>query len=213
MKKNPYEVLGVSDNSSDEEIRQAYRHLARKYSSDNFSGGPLSDVSHKKMKEIDEAYDYIILNRGKRSGGGGTRITRETKTNEYRYSTGTSEYADIREKIKTGRFDDAHTLLDGIPKQARSAEWYYLKGTVQYRQGWLEEAYNNFSTAHRMEPGNEEYKAAFSNINNSRSGGYRTSTAQKNSGCSGCSGCDICTGLICADCCCECMGGDLITCC
>ncbi len=204
--KNPYEVLGVPENASDEEIRQAYRELARKYSSDNFSGGPLTDISHKKMKEIDEAYDSIILNRGSRSGGGGSR---QGSANNH-YSSSFSDYSDIREKIKNGRYDDAHTLLDGIPKQSRTAEWYYLKGSAQYRQGWLEEAAKNFDSACNMDPDNQEYRAAFNNLNNSRSGGYRTSSVQGNRGCSGC---DICSGLICADCCCECMGGDLIPCC
>ncbi len=204
--KNPYEVLGVPDNASDDEIRQAYRELARKYSSDNYSGGPLSDIANEKMKEIDNAYDSIILNRGNKSGGGGSRA----KNTENQYSSSFSDYSDIREQIKSGRYDDANTLLDGIPKQLRTAEWYYLKGSIQYRQGWLEEAAKNFNTACSMDPENAEYRSALNNFNNSRNGGYRTTQTQNSKGCSGC---DICSGLICADCCCECFGGDLIPCC
>ena len=90
----------------------------------------------------------------------------------------------------------------------RNAEWYYLKGIVHHRRGWLEEAIKNYQTACSMDPTNNEYSAALNGINNSRNGGYRTAK----SGNSGCSGCDICSGLLCADCCCECFGGDIIPC-
>ena len=82
----------------------------------------------------------------------------------------------------------------------------FLKGQVQQRRGWFDEAYKNYSTACSMEPQNREYTDAFNNLNNNASGGYRTSHEKG----TGCSACDICSGLMCADCCCECMGGDLI---
>ena len=56
---NPYEVLGVSENASDEEIKAAYRKLAKKYHPDNYADSPLADVAEQKMKEINEAYDTI----------------------------------------------------------------------------------------------------------------------------------------------------------
>ena len=111
----------------------------------------------------------------------------------------------------SGRIIDAEQILDGVNEAQRDAEWYFLKGTVLYKKGWLEEAYNNFNRACNMDSGNQEYKAAVNQINNQRNGvygGYNPATAN-----SGCSGCDICTSLMCADCCCECMGGDLIRCC
>ena len=93
----------------------------------------------------------------------------------------------------------------------------YLKGKIMKRRGWLEQAYENFSQAYRMNPNKAEYKYAYENMNNSQYGGYRTrrrAEKNNNNGCTGdCGACDICSGLICADCCCECMGGDLIRCC
>ena len=73
----------------------------------------------------------------------------------------------------------------------------------------------HFQTANRMDPNNMEYTAALNQMmwqrQNARpAGGYRTYTYGGNPGCSSC---DLCTSLICADCCCECMGGDLIHCC
>ena len=102
-----------------------------------------------------------------------------------------------------------------IPQSGRNAEWHYLKGVIHYKRGWLEEAMKHFQTANRMDPNNMEYTAALNQMmwqrQNARpAGGYRTYTYGGNPGCSSC---DLCTSLICADCCCECMGGDLIRCC
>ena len=55
--KDPYSVLGVSQNATDEEIKKAYREQARKYHPDNYANNPLSDLAEEKMQEINEAYD------------------------------------------------------------------------------------------------------------------------------------------------------------
>ena len=114
----------------------------------------------------------------------------------------------------SGRIADAEQLLNGVPVESRNAEWYFLKGTVLFRRGWLEEAKEHFTRACQMDPGNAEYQAALNQAMNQRSGvygGYNPNMST--SGVGGCNACDMCQGLICADCCCECMGGDLISCC
>ena len=172
---DPYQVLGVQPSATDEEVKAAYRELAKKYHPDHYNDNPLSDLAQEKMQEINEAYD-----------------------------------ANIRNLIRTGRVMDAETLLDGIPGPSRDGEWYFLKGSVLFKKGWLDDAYNHFSTAVRMDPGNMEYRQALNQMEMRRqNGGYRT--GRQTAG--GCSACDMCSGLICADCCCECMGGDLIRCC
>ncbi len=204
--KDPYSVLGVGKNATDDEIKAAYRELARKYHPDNYTDNPLSDLASEKMQEINNAYDEIMAERkgGKKTGGRSGAYGGGTYSN----SSSSSEYADIRRFINQGRFDDAQSLLDGVPVEARSAEWYFLNGTVLYRRGWFDDAYTSFATACRMDPSNAEYRAAYAQAQRNR-GGFSSYNHRDGE----CSACDICQGLICADCCCECMGGDLIRCC
>lgn len=202
---NPYQILGVNDNASDSEIKDAYRSLARKYQDDLGKGSPLSDIAQRKMDELDRAYDEIMQIRS-----GNPYNNSQSGSTYYGESGNSSQFYDVREKINNGRVDDAETILDGIPRDMRNAEWYYLKGQVQQRRGWFDEAYKNYSTACQKDPSNTEYSNAFNALNNNSNGGYR----QTHGGSGGdCSACDICSGLICADCCCESMGGDLIPCC
>ena len=66
---DPYKVLGVSPHATDDEVKDAYRRLARKYHPDNYVNNPLSDLATEKMKEINEAYDEI--QRQRKGGGSG----------------------------------------------------------------------------------------------------------------------------------------------
>ena len=211
---DPYSILGVSRDATDEQIKEAYRALAKKYHPDNYSGNPLSDLAEDKMKEINDAYDAIIAERrsaGRQPDGyGGGNGGAYEYNRHYGAGGGSTEFADVRNLIMSGRLDDAQTLLDGVPIDKRNAEWYFLNGSVLHRRGWFDDAYTSFATAVRMDPSNGEYRSALDHINRQRSGrAYRTG----NAGSGGCTPCDICSSLICADCCCECMGGDLIPCC
>lgn len=198
---DPYAVLGVSRNATDDEIKNAYRELARKYHPDNYADNPLSDLAGEKMKEINEAYDRIMEERrtGKRTGGG------------YSTSGTASSFPDVRNLINQGRLEQAQEVLDGVPPQSRDAEWYFLNGTVLYRRGWFDQAFTSFTTASRMDPSNSEYQHAVQNAARQQNRQYNPYRSYGNT--SGeCSTCDLCQGLVCADCCCESMGGNLCPC-
>lgn len=203
--------MGVSREATEEEIKTAYRNLAKKYHPDNYTDTPLSDVASEKMKEINEAYDTIMDAR--RSGG-----SAGNPGGGYGYYNAnpgygsSSKYSDVRVLIQTGRLADAEQILDGVPAQGRDAEWNFLKGTVMLKKGWTEEAYKHMQTACSMDPGNSEYRQAMGYVQSRRAGAYGGYNTQRPVG-GGCSTCDLCSGLCCADCCCECMGGDLIPCC
>ena len=198
--KDAYSVLGVSRDATDEQIKTAYRELARKYHPDSYQDNPLADLASEKMQEINEAYDTIMNERRNRTSGG--------------YSgSASSDFADVRRLINEGRLEQAQELLDGVAPNSRTAEWYFLNGTVLYRRGWFDQAYTSFVTASRMDPNNAEYRTAVSNAE--KQSGRNNSNPYRTYGGNGgdCSGCDVCSSLLCADCCCECMGGDLIRCC
>ncbi len=201
---DPYSVLGVSQNASDEEIKKAYRELARKYHPDNYHDNPLADLAQEKMKQINEAYDMITKNRS----GGSWRASGPTGSSNSYSGSATGVYADIRNAINMGNIGQAEAMLSSISN--RNAEWYFLMGSVYYRKGWLDEAKRFYQSAVSMDPNNSEYRQALNLINTSSQSAYRPAGfgGMQNMG-----GCDMCTSLLVADCCCECMGGDLIRCC
>ena len=208
---DPYKVLGISRDATDEQVKEAYREMAKKYHPDNYQGSPIADLANEKMKEVNEAYDQIMNERKNRKNGGSSSQGYSGGYNP-NYSNPNSNFADVRTLIMAGRIADAEQILNGVPTDSRNAEWYFLKGTVLYKRGWMEEAYNHFAKACDMDPSNPEYSAAYNQIKNQRTGaygGYNPGAPRQG----GCSGCDVCSGLLCADCCCECFGGDFIRCC
>ena len=213
---DPYAVLGVSSSASDDEVKTAYRNLAKKYHPDNYASAPdVADLAAEKMSQVNEAYDAIVTARkngtpiGSTSNAGTGATT--SAGNDYGSFQGTQHL------FSAGRITDAELVLDGVPNSRRNAEWYFLKGSVLYRRGWIDQAYAYFQTAVNKAPNNAEYRAAYTQVSQQRTGrtaGYNYSGRNSGSSCgSGCGPCSTCMGLLCADSCCECFGGDLITCC
>ena len=209
---SPYDILGVSPNATDDEIRKAYRELAKKYHPDNYADSPLKDTAEEKMAQINAAFDQIMA---QRRGGGQSSQQGYGYQNQNSYQNG-SRFADIRQMINQGRFEEAEEVLDGVAGNARDGEWYFLKGSIFYQRGWMDDAFQYFSTACRMNPSNAEYRAALNRMQYQRQGGfgggygtdqnpYRTGQPGQNG--TGCSICDICAGMACATLCCDCCGG------
>ena len=198
---DPYQVLGVDPGASDEEVKRAYRELARKYHPDNYQDNPLADLAEEKMKEVNEAYEAI--NR-MRSGGGGRQSAYSGGASyggaaggqQYQQSgAGSAAYARIRQLINAGDLNGAEQLL--MQTGVRNGEYYFLAGSIAYRRGWLDEARQNYQIACQMEPNNMEYRRAFSMMNQ---GGF--AYGQGNMSAQQCDSCDICTSLLCLNCLC-----------
>ena len=193
---DPYSVLGVSSNASDEEIKRAYRELARKYHPDNYQNNPLADLAEEKMKEINEAYDAITKMRS--GGAAGAYQTQGSYQGGYQQQSasysGGSVYARVRQAINLGNLGQAEQLLNTVTRQ--DGEWHFLMGSIAYRKGWLDEAMQNYSLACQMDPGNMEYRQA---LNMMQRGGqaYRP---YGNSG--GMDSLDCCTTMLCLNCLC-----------
>ena len=202
---NPYSVLGVSQNATEEEIKAAYRKLVRKYHPDKYKDNPLSDLAAEKMKEINEAYHILMKQKSGQTNS--TYSSQNTNQQQYQGNGATSaEFAEIEKMIRSGQIDAAMARLRA--SGSRNAHWYYLMGLATLEKGWYNEAYQSFATAMRMEPNNPLYQQAFMRMQ--RQGGQYREMGQ---GMTDARCCSCCTNLVCADCCCECMGGDLIPCC
>ena len=207
--KDPYTILGVSRDASDDEIKKAYRSLARKYHPDNYVGSNLADVAEEKMKEINEAYDAVQKMRASGTSGN------SSQSSGYSYGGqpfgDAAKFAHVRQMINEGRYSDAELILDAAPQSDRTAEWSFLKGCVLMQRGAYFDAQKYLETACYLDPTNMEYQQAKMHLR-SNAGSYG-SPYQTPSYAQNCSGCDMCSTLLCADCLCECCGGDLIRCC
>lgn len=209
--KDPYQILGISPDATDEEVKNAYRSLARKYHPDNYGDdNPLKDLANEKMQEVNAAYDEI---QRQRSAGGSAYNGNGTYYESYSGSGSTSGvYGEIRRLINSKRFFDAERKIAEIPISERTAEWHYLNSVLLMRRGNVNDAMRELEMACSMEPGNMEYQKAKEMFNtNTRGYGstyYKTSSRRSSSD----DACDCCMNLICLDCLCECLGGDLIRC-
>lgn len=196
--KDPYEVLGVSRTATDSEIKKAYHELVKKYHPDNYVDNPLADLASERMKEINEAYDTITKSRASsgQSGasyGGYTSNSGRGSSGGY---SGSSQYDNIRRCINANQLDIAENLLNEISN--RSGEWYYLKGEIAYRRGWMDEARQNYQTACAMTPGNIEYQRALQTVQGAYTP-YRQTNYQRSDLDDAC---NICNALLCLNCLC-----------
>lgn len=199
--RDPYQVLGVPSTATDEEVKKAYRNLARKYHPDNYQNNPLADLAQERMKEINEAYEEIQRQRkaGGQSGGSGASYT-GAYGGYGGYSGSASSgtrFANVRAAIMRGELNLAEELLNA--SSDRGAEWHFLKGLVCYRRGWMDEAATYYERAVQMDPGNQEYRQALYMMNNRgyRPDGYenvRTSSCDTN--CMRCCTTWICCNLL-----------------
>ena len=205
--KNPYEVLGVSPTCTNEELKEAYRALVKKYHPDQYSDSKLADLASEKMKEINAAYDEIL------------RIRTGSKGNDHFDNSGAEGtysaerapiYNRIREAINAGNFRVAEDLLKSIKEEEKCAEWYFLRACVYLHGNFYFNAMQMLDKACQMDPTNQEYASMReqlrAKLNNFHSNGTRYSQPQgqsqpSDSNCN-CSICDCCAAIWCLDCLC-----------
>jgi predicted Zn-dependent protease len=188
---NPYDILGISPSASNEEVKNAYRALAKKYHPDNYIDSPVADLAKKKMQDINWAYDEILKERTSANG------SHQGTSSLYTHNT-SSQYSNVRVMINNGDINGAESILNGVKMDERNAEWYFLKGCVLTRRGYYFDAIKFIDKACTMEPNNQEYKMMRDNLRaQSTNYGHQP---QGNVG--GCNMCDVCSTLICLDCLC-----------
>ena len=189
--RDPYQVLGIPSTATDEEVKKAYRNLARKYHPDNYHDNPLEDLAQERMKEINEAYETIRTQRKAAQSGG----------QSYAGAYG-GVWQRVRLAISQGNLNLAEELLNA--QTDHNGEWNFLKGAVCYKRGWMDEARRYYETAVQMDPGNAEYQRALDMLNGNgaayRPNGYGHVTTGN------CAG-DNCSSLCAACACMNCLFG------
>ncbi|MDR1572983.1 MAG: DnaJ domain-containing protein [Clostridiales Family XIII bacterium] len=166
---NPYEILGIKEGASREEIKAAYKAQVKKYHPDKHQDNPLYELAEEKLQEINEAYDYLMKNEGSSSYGSGPRAGAYGGTGG-RKTASAPEFADVRSAIDRGDLARAQDILSR--SAVRNGEWHFLTAMLNLRRGWYDEAVTNLQTAISMEPSNFEYRNAMNNLM-SQTGGYR----------------------------------------
>lgn len=202
--RNPYEILGVSPSASDEEVKSAYRTLAKKYHPD---ANPGSEYAAEKMREINAAYEKIqeMRDEGYSSSSGSYYDDPFSGTSTSGSSApygDTDAYESVKEHarryVNAGNIIAAVSLLQNIPEGYRDAEWHYIMGHIYIRMNNVGRAAREFSIAHSMDPSDDEYREAYESIN-SRTEGYNeySDDQQFDTYRMGCSCCDLCACLCC----------------
>ena len=208
MITDPYSILGVNRNASNDEVKKAYREQLRKYHPDSYVGNPLSGLAEEKFKEVQEAYDQIMKEREGGYGGynsyGGPQQSQQT----YGGSQDDVELNAVVNYVNSGHYQEALNMLSRI--QNRSARWYYCSAAANAGVGNNVVAVDHARQAVNMEPGNPQYNQLLNQLqwNSQRyqQGGY----GSRGGGLPTTGNC--CCDLWIADSCCECMGGDLCSC-
>ena len=201
--RDPYQVLGIPSTATDEEVKKAYRNLARKYHPDNHHDNPLEDLAQERMKEINEAYETIRTQR-KAAQSGGQSYGGYTGGYSQGYNAGAygGVWQRVRLAISQGNLNLAEELLNA--QTDHNGEWNFLKGAVCYKRGWMDEARRYYETAVQMDPGNAEYQRALDMLNGNgaayRPNGYGHVTTGN------CAG-DNCSSLCAACACMNCLFG------
>ena len=161
MIDDPYKVLGVSPNASDEEIKNAYRRLAKKYHPDR---NPNDPEAAKKMQQINAAYEQIKdPDKARQAGQGGYNPYGADPFGQWREYAGQSSRsgADPHQQaaetyIRFGRYQEAINAL--ASSATKNARWYYLSAIANDALGNQVTAMEHIRRAVSMEPNNSLYQ-------------------------------------------------------
>ena len=165
MVSDPYKVLGLSPGASDEEVKAAYRKLAKKYHPDL---NPGNQRAADRMNEINAAYEQIKNPQPQDSYGAGYGsgaysgawggAYESAGAYQSRESGERNELKAARNFIRSREFTQAVNALSGVPTSERDGEWYYLHAIANYNLGNRVAAMDSARRACAASPGNERYR-------------------------------------------------------
>ncbi len=189
---DPYQILGVPRNASEEEIKKAYRNLSRRYHPDANINNPNKTAAEAKFKEVQQAYQQIMKEKTQGYGGQGT-YDGDNRTEHGGSNGGYGDFGNYgnfgdfwgfggfgnRQKtgygnedsprlraalnyINSGYYQEALNVLKDIPD--KDARWYYYSANANFGLGNNVTALEYAKKAAQMEPGNREYQALVSRL-------------------------------------------------
>lgn len=136
-----YDILGVSEDATDEEVERAYLELKGKYSLDRFLDGEAGNEAAKKLTRLENAYNEIMaIRKGEKDGS----------------------YLEIERAIKKGNIALAQEKLDAY--STRDAEWHYLQSVVFYKKNWINESLKQLEIAMNMDTDNKKYSDSYAKL-------------------------------------------------
>lgn len=208
---DPYSVLGISRNASEDEIKKAYRKLSRMYHPDANVNNPNKKQAEEKFKEVQEAYSQIMHERengessygGSSAGYGGYGNYESSGYDRASSGAGSNpRMAAAVNYINSGMFAEAMNVLESIPVSQRNAHWYYLRANANLGMGNVVNASEDARKAVNMDPSNPEYQIFLERVGNNASWySHRGNTydASTNTGsfCTRMLCCNLALGLLC----------------
>ncbi len=180
--RDPYEVLGISRNATEQEVTKAYRSLAKKYHPDL---NPNNPEAAEKMKEVNAAYDaiksgniyqsYGDTSYSNSSNGGGQYYQYgpfgfydftgfNERNNQYNNAVDDLDVA--YRYLQAGQYDQALYVLSTI--EVKNARWYYISALANYYKGNKVTALEHIETAVKYEPDNQTYTQTLEAIKHGR---------------------------------------------
>ena len=142
-----YEVLGLTESATDEEIYARYVQLREKYSEERWQDGEAGNQAARNLTKLETAYREI------------TESRKEQKSN----TSGENSFEEISRLLKENDLSAAQTRLDNCNE--RNAEWHYLQAVLFYKKNWTNDSKKQLEIAMQMDPNNVKYRSAYGKLN------------------------------------------------
>jgi hypothetical protein len=188
-----YEIFGVPENATFQEITEAYRRLRAQYAEERFAEGEKGNEASRRLMELEQAYEE-----------GSRRFQAEENARKFG-----SDFGETDAHIKAGRLSEAQSCLDDMT--VRAGEWHYYQSMVFYKRGWYVECRKQLTLALTHEPANPKYIVASEKLDQFLGNVHlyedprnrRTPPPQNNQATDSCAGlcCETCLCLQCLYCC------------
>ena len=147
MPTNPFIILGISRDASQNEIYEAYKAKRDYYKEHIFDEGESGAQAARMLEQVEQAYKQAM------------DMSHDNATVS---GEGESSFDGVKQAIHDKSPERAQQELDKI--SYRGAEWHYFQSIVFYEKNWLNDSRKQLEIALQMDPGNPKYQRAIDNL-------------------------------------------------